>query len=97
MAGGRHRKGDAAAEDERFDNGQNCDIIPAMSNGHVTHRATKEIVDLVEDIRDIIEGESGIRPSRSRVVELAIRELAKRKKAGKDPRDAGARRGAERG
>lgn len=49
-------------------------------NGHVTHRATEEMVSLVEAIRDAMERESGVRPSRSQVVELAIRQLARAKR-----------------
>lgn len=51
--------------------------------GHVTHRATEEIVGLVENLRDAIQKESGVRPTRSQVVELAIRDLAKKKQIGR--------------
>jgi len=49
-------------------------------NGHITHRATEEMVTMLEGIRDAIQKDSGVRPSRSQVVELAIRELAQKKR-----------------
>lgn len=47
---------------------------------HITHRATEELVEMIEGLREAISKESGVRPSRSQVVELAIKELAKKKK-----------------
>lgn len=48
--------------------------------GHITHRATKELIKLIESLRNAVSKEAGVRLSRSQVGELAIKELAKNKK-----------------
>jgi len=55
-------------------------MIKQAQKRMVTYRIADKLCDFLIRICDAVERDSGIRPTKTQVVELAIRDLAKKKK-----------------
>lgn len=55
-------------------------VVRPRKTGQVFHRALPEVLALLDKLTEAVKKEVGVEIARSRVVEMAIREMAKRRK-----------------